>query len=197
MTVRLRIVGLLAVVVAASFAVVALTRHDSSTTKPVAMRGVFSDSQWQTVERQLAERGFRAETAKVVAATDRLALVTASRPSGKPCFVPVSGTTVGPAVCRLRRTLTVFEAAGRLDETTATGVRLVPVTNVVGIVPRGVVSVVAHWSPLGRSDAANQALLPAGAALVFAAGFRGTSVRLTALDAQGATVARFTATTRR
>jgi hypothetical protein len=185
-----------AAVVASALAAAAVANHG----KPEVIGEVspsgnaFTDTEWDALKRQLAQKGFRASSIHVVSGADPgLVLLAATRPSGATCFVPVQALAVRATVCHLTKPLTTFSMRSHFTQIGADGRgHQVPSTAVVGILRPDVANVAAHWTVSGRENVQYLTPLIAAGARVFGWGFRGTSVVLVAHSRSGKVVARLT-----
>jgi len=172
-------------------------RGQASVFKPSASGGMFTTSVWETVKQRVAQRGFDAESIRVLTSTgdpqsgNALTLLGASRPSGANCFILARGTTLGASICRLAKPVLVFTARDHFYEIGPAGnPRSFPAIDAIGLVRRNVASVVVSWKSLGRSNVQGMPLFDVSGVRAFGFGFRGTSGTLIAHDAHGKTVSR-------
>jgi hypothetical protein len=181
-TLRAAIIALVGVLAAASIGALSLSRRpDDVGSKTAAWHGLFTDAQWSRVGARLERAGFLPGSARIEVASEQLALVSARRPSGSRCHIPMRGLTMGAPVCRLTKPITAFAAPGFFDEHAGGRIRRVPTIDVVAVVPERVTSVVVRHG----AQQAGQPLLPTPDGFAFSGEFRGRSLTLVAYGANG------------
>jgi len=156
--------------------------------------GVIAAPRWRALEGRLAREGFDPKTVHVVTAAPPLALVSATRMSGRSCLILTRDGVTGARVCGRPTSLVTFASPGHFDQRLDNGTtRRVGTTNVVGIVPAGAVSVQQEWSLDGRPNKTYASLLSAPHAMVFGETLAtARAVVLTARTSSGGVVARKT-----
>ena len=182
MTRRLGVIaalGLVAVLAAGGFAVVAHRPAEEPTVSPTW--GVFTDAQWRTLGARL---GVPASVLRMVTAMPArdgtpFAIVSAPLAGSRRCFVVVRGLRPGEPICRLDAPVMAFMT------------REPNAVDVVGLASRRVASVVSTWRlPDGRLTTSGSALLSAPGAWGFGSGYSGKLVALTARDVHNRIIAR-------
>jgi hypothetical protein len=135
--------------------------------------GLFSPSQWQTVEASVVRRGFEPDGIRVVGGMmllpqrQPLAFV-AGTTGGRVCVVPVTGVRLGPTTCSAAKPIVLF---GPPEAT----------KGMLGLVGRGVVGLSATDR---EGNVTGQPLIQVGGMLTFAGTFAG-AVTLRAYDSGG------------
>jgi hypothetical protein len=155
---------------------------------------VITAARWSALQGRLTREGFDPKTVHVVTAAPPLALVSAMRTSGRACLILTHNGVMGATVCGRPTSLVTFASRGHFDQHLNNGTtQRVGTTNVVGIVPAGVVSVQQEWSSDGRANKSYTSLLSAPQAMVFGETLAtARPVVLTARTSSGDVVARKT-----
>lgn len=145
--------------------------------RPSASWNMYSPAQWTTLVRRSQLTGLH-----VVSATSRrdgtpLALLAGGR-DGQTCFTAADGLALRPAVCRLKRPVTLFPF------------RDGPMIALLGVARREVASLATRVVENGRSTVSGAALVPVPGGFAFGSGYRGSGATLIARDARTRIVAR-------
>jgi hypothetical protein len=133
------------------------------------------------VTTRLERRGFTAARTRVVEAVGEqrqrpFALVAATSASGRTCFVPVRGISLGATLCHMTKPVVLWTAPDHWHH-----LRL---TNVLGVARRDVVGISIDQRSGGYPHTQGLPLIEDSGRLTFAGGFADASV-LRARDARG------------
>ena len=155
---------------------------------------VITPARWDALQASLRRKGFDPETVHVVTAAPPLTLVSATRTSGPSCLILTHNGLMGATVCGSPTRIMTFATTGHFDQHLSNGTtQRVGTTNVVGIVPAGVVSVQQEWSTDGRASKMYAPLLSAPQAMVFGETLASArAITFTARTSSGVVVARKT-----
>jgi hypothetical protein len=162
--------------------------------KNTASWDVITPARWSALQGSLTRKGFDPKTVHVVTAAPPLALVSATPRSGSSCLIVTNDGLMGATVCGSPTRLVTFATPGHFDQHLSNGTtQRVGTTNIVGIVPSGVVSVQQEWTTNGRASKMYASLLSAPQARVFGETLVSAGrLVLTARTSSGAVVARKT-----